>query len=369
MRIVVSGGGTGGHIFPALAVCEGLRRKKPDCELLYIGSASGMETEIVPKAGIAFQGVTARKLRKLVSISTIGVALSLVRGYQEARQYLRAFKTEAIVGTGGYVAAAAALAGKSLGIPTVILAPDAIPGRTNRMLARFARRICVVFDETADCFPAAKTVVTGVPLRSGVVAPPEIDRIGALGRFAPLAPDRFTVLVIGGSQGARAVNEIVVEALPALLNAGMQVLHQTGPKNLPDVLAAAKALGLGKDTPYYPVAFLDETEVPLAYRAADAIVCRGGISTLCEVTANALPALIVPLPTAYADHQTANAKALARAGAALCYPEFDLHPDGLVAELTQLRDTPGRMEEMARASRAVSKPDAADRVADIVLNL
>jgi UDP-N-acetylglucosamine--N-acetylmuramyl-(pentapeptide) pyrophosphoryl-undecaprenol N-acetylglucosamine transferase len=343
-------------------------RAEPDCELLYIGSSDGMEREIVPRAGVSFQGVTARKLRKLVSLSTIGVAASLFQGYREARRYLRAFKADAVVGTGGYVAATATLAGASLGIPTMILAPDAVPGRTNRVLARFARRICVVFDETVSRFPAGKTVVTGLPLRAVAVAPPEVDRAQARRQFDALALDRFTVLVIGGSQGARAVNGIVVEALPELLGAGMQVLHQTGAANLADVRRNAAGLGLPADAAYCPVGFLEGEQVPLAYRAADVIVCRGGISTLSEVMANALPAIVVPLPTAYADHQTANAVALARGGAALCYPELDLHAVGLVKELTELRDAPGRLKQMAEAARVMSKPAAADTVARLVLN-
>src|SRR5579872_1498338 len=260
MRIVVSGGGTGGHIYPALATCEGLKRKLPDCDLLYIGSDAGMEMEIVPRAGVPFQGVPARKLRKLLSPATAGVALSLFKGFREARRYIRAFQADAVVGTGGYVAAAAALAGVSLKMPTVILAPDSIPGRTNRMLARFAQRICVVFDETVSRFPAGKTVVTGLPLRAGVVAPPDIDKRVARSRFAPLQPDWFTVLVIGGSQGARAVNDRIVAALPALLAAGIQVLHQAGPNNIAAVTAAVENLGLVPDAPYFAAGFLDDTQ-------------------------------------------------------------------------------------------------------------
>ena len=369
MRIVVSGGGTGGHIFPALAVCEALKLKQPDCELLYIGSLSGMETEIVPKTGIPYHGVTARKLRKLVSFSTVGVSISLLRGFRESRRCLRAFRPHAVIGTGGYVAGAAALAGASLRIPTIVLAPDSVPGRTNLMLARFARHICVVFEETVARFPAGKTVVTGLPLRSGMVAPAGLDPDTARRGFEGLAPGRFTVLVSGGSQGARALNEIVVEALPELVRSGMQVLHQTGPNNIAEVRGKVRALGLPAGAGYCSVAFLNEDQVPLAYRAADVILCRGGISTLSELMANGLPAVIVPLPTAYADHQTRNAQALAKAGAALCYPQFDLHAEGLVRELVQLKEMPGSLHLMAAASRAMGRPNAAETVAALILSL
>jgi UDP-N-acetylglucosamine--N-acetylmuramyl-(pentapeptide) pyrophosphoryl-undecaprenol N-acetylglucosamine transferase len=369
MRIVVSGGGTGGHIFPALAVCEGLRRRQPDCELLYIGSITGMEGEIVPKTGIPYQAVTARKLRKLVSVSTLGVGLSLIKGFQEARTYLRAFKADVVVGTGGYVAGAAVLAGASLKIPTVILAPDSIPGRTNLMLARFARRICVVFEESVARFPAGKTVITGLPLREGVIAPPDVDRAQARCAFDGLTPDRFTILVIGGSQGSRNLNQIVVKALPEMLAAGMQVLHQTGPNNFDDVCSQVRALGLPESAPHCPVAFLNEQQVPLAYRAADVMICRGGISTLSEVMANSLPAIIVPLPTAYADHQTANARAMERQEAAICRPERELSAERLVQELAGLQSNQARLAEMARAARRMSQPDATGTIADLILGL
>ncbi len=369
MRIVVSGGGTGGHIFPALALVESLQRCQPGEDLLYIGGESGMETEIVPKRGVPFQAVTARKLRKVLSPSTLGVLWSLFKGYREARRYLRAFKAEAVVGTGGYVAAAAVLAGVRLGLPALILAPDLVPGRTNRLLARSARRVCVVFPESVANFGAAKTVVTGLPLRAGIVASEEVTPERARCHFPGLAPDRFTVLVVGGSQGARAVNGLVVEAARTLLDAGAQVLHQTGDKNIEAVRAAAQTRNLTEAEGYCPVAFLEEAEMPLALRAADVIVCRGGISTLSEVMANGLPALIVPLPTAYADHQTANARALEAAGGALHRPEKDLSASNLAADLLRLRDDPERRKRMAAASRALGRPHAAEDVAQLVLQM
>jgi UDP-N-acetylglucosamine--N-acetylmuramyl-(pentapeptide) pyrophosphoryl-undecaprenol N-acetylglucosamine transferase len=367
MRVVVTGGGSGGHIFPALAVAESLDRFDPGGERLYIGGASGMETEIVPRRGVPFQAVTARKLRRVLSPSTLGVLFSLCQGYRQAKASLRNFKAEAVVGTGGYVAAAAVLAGVRLGLPTLILAPDLVPGRTNRLLARFAKRICVVFPDTVAQFPPGKTVVTGLPLRKGIVAPAEITPAQARRSFPGLAPDRFTVVVIGGSQGARAVNSVVLEAAPQLLECGIQVLHQTGAKHIAEVCALAQALNLPENAGYCPLAFLEEEQVSLALRAADLFVCRGGISTLSEALVNGVPSLIVPLPTSYADHQTANAKALESAGAALHRPEKDLTASNLIADILNLRDDPARLRRMSDACRSLSRPDAADEVADIVL--
>jgi UDP-N-acetylglucosamine--N-acetylmuramyl-(pentapeptide) pyrophosphoryl-undecaprenol N-acetylglucosamine transferase len=369
MRVVVSGGGTGGHIFPALAVVEALERADPTGERLYIGGSTGMETEIVPQAGVPFQAVTAKKLRKLVSPGTVGVAWSLFKGYREARTYLRAFRAEAVVGTGGYVAGAAMLAGVTLGLPTLILAPDLIPGRTNRLLARFAKKVCVVFPETVPVFGETKCVVTGLPLRSSIVLPPEVTPQEARCRFTGLRPEAFTVLVAGGSQGARAVNNVVLGAVPALLAAGVQVLHQTGPKNFEEVTARANAQGLTPEKGYLPLAFFDAAQMPAALRAADLFVCRGGISTLSEAMANGLPAMVIPLPSAYADHQTANAKALEAAGAGLHRAEAGLTAAQLSEEILGLRADPARLAAMSQATRTLGKPEAADTVAKLILSL
>ncbi len=369
MRVVVSGGGSGGHIFPALAVADSLKRLRPEVELLFIGGVSGMETRIVPEHGIPFQAVTARKLRKLLSPSTLLVALAMLKGYREAKTYLRAFRAEAVVGTGGYVAAAAVLAGARMGIPTVLVAPDVLPGRTNMLLARSARRICVGFEQTIARFPDHKTVVTGMPLRAGITTPPEVTQHEARCRFEGLSSDRFTVLVVGGSQGAQALNEIALAATPSLLEAGVQLLHQTGTKNFDAVRAQAAKQGLLAREGYCPVGFLEEEQVALARRAADVIVCRGGISTLSENLVNGLPAIIVPLPTAYADHQTVNARALVAGGAALLRPQAELTAAHLVQDVLELRDDPIRRQQMAQASLALGQPNAADLVAEEVIKL
>ncbi len=369
MRVVVSGGGSGGHIFPAVAVAQSVVKLQPDAEVLYIGGASGMECQVVPARGVRFQAVTAKKLRKVLSPSTIGVMLSLWKGYREARGHLRTFGAEAVVGTGGYVAAGAVLAGAKLGLPTVIVAPDVVPGRTNKMLARYASRICIAFEATRASFPAAKTVLTGLPLREGVVAPLDVTPEQARTAFDHLNPDAFTVVVIGGSQGARAVNTIVLEAAPQLLKAGVQILHQTGAKNLEQVREAAQAKQIWGRQGYLATAFLDEAQVPLALRAADVLVCRGGISTLSEAMVNGLPAIVVPLPTAYADHQTFNALVLETAGAGLLRAENQLSASNLIADLLALRDDAARRDKMRGAMLQLARPQAADLVAQEVFRL
>lgn len=365
LKVVVTGGGTGGHIYPALAVAEAVRRMHPDAEVRYIGGKSGMETEIVPATGLPFHAVTSRKLRKVVSPSTVGVLFALLRGYREAAGYLREFAPDAVVSTGGYVAAATALAAARQGIPTLLQSQDVVPGRTNLWLSRWATRLCIWFAESAEMYAArgygAKVVQTGVPIRRGVVS--ETAPKAARQAFG-LHEDRYTVLVLGGSQGAQRLNEIVLETAP-LLAGRVQWLHQTGVRNLAAVQEAAAARNLTAPE-YVPQAFFDAAQVPLAYRAADVTVCRCGVSTLAEITANGLTGLLVPLPTAYADHQTANARAMVRAGAGIHLPQAELTAEMLRQQIESLRTDPAQQHRLAEASRAFGRPDAADRVAALI---
>ncbi len=364
MRLVVSGGGTGGHIFPAIAIAEEFRKRYPTSEVLFIGSRDGMEASIVPSTAIPFQGVTARKLRKVLSADTALVALSLGRGCLEARRYIKAFRADIILGTGGYVAAAAVIAGASMGIKTAILAPDMVPGRTNLLLARFVDRICVTFEESVSFFPAAKTVVTGMPLRSGVSLPITVTAEEARGRLPGLKPDRFTLLVLGGSQGARAINQVVGDAAEDLITSGVQILHQTGTRNYEEIRGAyAQLIEAGG---YFPIPFLNGDEMAAALRSADLVLCRGGISTLTEVMQNRLPAIVVPLPTAYADHQTHNAHALETRGACILKRQGDLNAEVLSREVAALRADQTRLSALANAAGESARPNAAHDVCNIL---
>jgi UDP-N-acetylglucosamine--N-acetylmuramyl-(pentapeptide) pyrophosphoryl-undecaprenol N-acetylglucosamine transferase len=268
------------------------------------------------------------------------------------------------------VAAATVAAAAKLGVPTIILEINLVPGRANLRLAGSAEKICVSFEETMNRFPAGRCVLTGLPLRDGIVAPAELTRQMAREAFEGLFPDRFTALIIGGSQGARAVNELVVSAAALLIRQDIQILHQVGPKNAEEALHAAETAGLLHAGSGYVIRpFIDSTEMPAALRCADVIVCRGGISTISEATANGLPSIIVPLPTAYADHQTANARAVEKLGAAMCRPESALTGNLLAEEIVALQMNPERLAAMSNASLKIGRPNAADEVARLALGL
>ncbi len=368
MRVVLSGGGTGGHIMPALAVAESLQARLPNpgsLDLLYIGATTGIETRIVPPLGIPFQQVTTEKLRKTFSLSTVRVAFSLLKGYREAQTYLKAFRPDVCIGTGGYVAAATVFAAHRLSIPTFIHEGNVIPGRTNLWLSRIADRIGVTFAETAG-FPPHKVTVTGFPIRRSIRLPESVTSAHARASFPRLAPDVLTLFVTGGSQGSKAINRTLMEAVPELLAQKVQVIHHTGLKNFADIEAEAHRRDLSEG--YLPLAFLDGTQMAQAYRAADALLCRGGISTLAESLAERLPLLIVPLPTAYADHQTHNARALEKGGAAKLLPESSLTSASLFAEVLALRNSEAR-HAMREACSHLLRPDAADTIAELVLTL
>lgn len=357
MRVVVTGGGSGGHIYPALAVADALRRQDASTEIAYVGGTAGMEARIVPDTGLRFEGVTTRKLTKLVSPNTFAVLLALLKGYREAKSFLTAWRPDVAVGTGGYVAAATILAASRQGIPTIILSPDAIAGRTNRWLSRWAKRICLWLG-SEDEFSAGKIIRTGLPIRPEVIGTAE----PAVARRALGLEDTFTVLVVGGSQGAQRVNELVVEAA-GLLPANVQVLHQTGERNYEDVVRLKRS---DSGARHILKPYLGANELPLAYPAADLLICRSGVGMLAEGTANGLPLLMIPLPTAYADHQTQNARAIERGGGGILLAQPTLTGKMLAAEILNFRDNEGRRTDIATASRTLGKPEAADTVARLI---
>ncbi|MEP6753912.1 MAG: undecaprenyldiphospho-muramoylpentapeptide beta-N-acetylglucosaminyltransferase [Chthonomonadales bacterium] len=364
MKILLSGGGTGGHIYPAIALAQEARRLFSDVEILYMGGRERMESQIVPEAGIPFVGVTVKSLKKVVSVGAIGTAWSLFRGFLEARAELKKWRPDVAIGTGGYVAGASMMAAVSLRIPSIILAPDAAPGRTNRLVGKFAKQICLWLGDVDGSFPQGKTVRTGLPvrpeIRSGLSQSECRLKLG-------LEADRFTVLVIGGSQGAQRLNEIVIEALTELGD-DVQVLHQTGPKNFEDVQSQVGKVGELKVS-HVPMGYMDADQTPMAYRAADIIVCRSGVSTLAEATVNELPLLMVPLPTAYADHQTLNAKSIENSGAGIYLNQKTLTGQGLAEHIVSLKSNLAQYESMKAASLSVGRPEAARDILQIAMGL
>ncbi len=366
MKIILTGGGTGGHIFPAIAIAQAFKDSESDHEILYAGSRDGMESKIAPDAGLTFQGVTARKLRKVISLDTVQVILSLFKGYGDAKGILKQFRPDVVVGTGGYVAASVVLAAANSRIPTIIVEENAIPGRTNLWLSQWATRICVGFEKVQKEFPDHKTLMTGVPIRNDILS--DATKLEAR-KSLELDADRFTILTLGGSQGAQKLNEVVAEMASAT-QLPIQILHQVGDKNIDDFKTHwGKSIRANSTVRHRAIPFLSKTQIPLAYRSSDLVICRCGASTLAEITACGLPCLMVPLPTAYADHQTANASAVAKAGGGVLLPQINLTAKLLDQQIKSFYDDKDKLFEMANASKKIGHPDAAKIIAELALEL
>lgn len=361
MKIVLTGGGTGGHAYPAICIAEALKAESPDCELLFIGSRNGFEARLADRAGIPFVGITSRQLKKLLSPGTILTAASLGKGFMEAVSALRRFGPDLVIGTGGYASAAVVMAQTLRRGNTLIHEQNVIPGRTNLALSRFASRVCVTFEDSAKYFPARKTIVTGLPIRSELLSlPDKKEARKALG----LDEERFTLLVIGGSQGARRLNEVIAEAVRDLQKMDVQVVHQAGERNYEEADARRKEIGW-KHYHVHPY-FEDMRQV---YTSTDLVLSRCGASTISEITAVGLPAILVPYPYAYADHQRFNAEFVSRNGGGILVGDSEIDAELLINIIKRLADSPEELRRMSEASRKLGKPQAARDIARLALEV
>jgi len=362
-RLVVSGGGTGGHVYPALAVLEVFLRAKPAdsplptlrrADLLWVGSQGGMEEELVTRVGLDFVGLAAGGLRGVAPTTAARHAAQIARGVGRARGILSRFQPSAVLVTGGYASVSVALAARSRGIPVLIYLPDIVPGQAIRFLGRFAARIAVTSEESYRFFPRHKAVVTGYPVRPEIFTLTEEQARQALG----LDADASTLLVFGGSRGARSINKALVAGLRDLLPV-CQVLHVSGRLDADWVAGVAKSLPQELRARYHHYAYLDD--MPSALVAADLAVARAGAATLGEFPAAQLPAIMVPYPYS-GQHQEPNANYMATHGAAVVLPDAALQQE-LVSTVLDLLTDEETLAAMRESSRALARPDAAEAIA------
>jgi len=343
--VVIAGGGTGGHLYPGLAVAEALAAHGRRVE--FVGTAMGIEARVVPAAGFSIHLLSGRQLRGGgVGRAALGVA-SLARGVGSALAVLGRLRPGLVVGVGGYASVATVLAARMRRIPTLLLEQNVIPGAANRLLGRLGPRVCVGFEETVARFGAGQAVHTGNPIRTRIIETPRMRR------------DRLGLLVVGGSGGAHHVNVTMVEAAGFILELlrDVDVFHQTGPADAPGMRATYAQLGL----PARVEPFIDD--MGAAYAAADVVVSRAGAMTCAELTALGLASILVPYPFAADDHQRANAEVLVRAGAAEMIPDRELSPERLGDAIAGLVGDAARRTKMAANARALGRPEAAARVA------
>lgn len=347
MKVILAGGGTGGHVIPALAIAEELRRRGH--QAAFVGTARGIETRLVPQAGFPLHLVKVGALNRVGLATRLRTMVDLPLSIFAAMRILREFGTEAVVGVGGYAAGPATFAAVLMGIPVVLFEPNVVPGFANRMVARFARIAAVHFAQTGRWFRCFE--VTGVPVRPAFFALPA------------RRSSRPMLLLFGGSQGARALNRTLRETAATLLRniPGLSIVHQTGVREFEEVRDFYAANQIAVET----IAFIDE--MPQRVADADLIVCRSGASTVAEIAAAGKAALFVPFPGAADDHQLRNAELLAADGAALLIPESELTPERFVREVTTLLGNAARLEAMSAKSRALAHPDAAAHIVEMVL--
>jgi UDP-N-acetylglucosamine--N-acetylmuramyl-(pentapeptide) pyrophosphoryl-undecaprenol N-acetylglucosamine transferase len=355
LRILIAGGGTGGHIIPALAVARELQARY-GAEVLFIGTARGLESKLVPNAGFPLRLIQVGPLKNVSLATRIRTLFELPSSYFECRRLIEEYKPAAVLGVGGYASGPAMAAAIRLKVPSMILEPNAMPGLANRLVGKHVQAAALNFASAARWFRSSE--VTGIPVRPEFFAlqPPS----------AAAAPH---LLVFGGSQGARIFNLHLPAIVSALLDAvpGLTVLHQSGARNYDSTLVAYEGSG-GDPVRWQVRAFLDD--MPARIGQAHLVLSRSGASTVAELTAAGKPAVLVPFAAAADHHQRRNAEAMQNAGAAVMFEEKDLDTPGLLlSTLTSLLKDPGRLAAMAQAARAQSHPGAAERIADRLMEL
>jgi UDP-N-acetylglucosamine--N-acetylmuramyl-(pentapeptide) pyrophosphoryl-undecaprenol N-acetylglucosamine transferase len=342
VTVVLAGGGTGGHVFPALALAAAIHAASPRVSVRFVGTARGLETRVVRAAGWPLDLVASRPLLGRGPREQVGALLALARGTAQSLALLRRMRADLVIGVGGYASVPAVLAAALLRIPTALVNVDARPGLANRLLGRFARAVFVQFEETRRHFPAGRCLATGVPIR-GV---PEAK---------PGDPAQLRLLVFGGSQGARVLNRAIAGALDQLgARDGFRITHQTGASEFEEVRAAYARAGVAAEV----APFFDDLPERLAN--ADLVVARAGGVTCAEICLAGVPSVLVPLPIA-SNHQMANARALEATGACVVVPDAEA-PARLAAEIRRLARDPAERRRMAEAAARRGRRDAAERI-------
>jgi UDP-N-acetylglucosamine--N-acetylmuramyl-(pentapeptide) pyrophosphoryl-undecaprenol N-acetylglucosamine transferase len=356
--VVIAGGGTGGHLYPGIAVARELLVHHPDAQITFAGTAAGIEARVLPREGFALDTIRSAGLKgKSLRDRARGAAL-VPLGLVDAMRIIRARRPDLVIGVGGYSSGPVVLAAVLRGVPTMVLEQNAVPGLTNRLLGPLVGSAAVTFDSARRYF-GAKAFVSGNPVRPEFLQAVEPPRESG-------ADDQATgvgILVFGGSQGAHAINLAMVEAAPQLAARGdrLRLAHQTGERDVEMVRAAYRQAGLSAEVEPF---FFD---MGRRLRQADLIVCRAGATTIAEITAAGKAAILIPLPTATDDHQRRNAEALAAACAGEVLLQADAAGGGLARRMTALVDDPARRARMAKAARSLARPDAAALIVDRAL--
>lgn len=366
MRVIVTGGGTGGHIYPALAIAQGIMAQNAEHKILYVGTRESMEARLVPNHGFDFAGVSGQGLPRKLSPDMIKVAGKSVKALWETKEILKNFHPDLIVGTGGYVSGPVVLTGAIFGIPTLLHEQNALPGITNRILSHLVRRVLLTFPESEEYFGVKKKLkVVGLPVR------PEIGRVsreeGA--KHFGLKSGRLTLLVTGGSRGARTLNQAMLTVLKGLeRRPEIQVIWATGQATHTETMTALRRQGLDPDFPSWRILeYL--ADMPEAYACADLCVGRAGAASLAELAIAGKPGILIPYPFAAENHQEYNAQAVVKAGAARMILDKELTGERLQEQINVLLINRAELAKMSTAAFSLAKPQALNDIVKICLDV
>lgn len=355
-RFIISGGGTGGHIFPAIAIADELKRRLPDAEILFVGAKDRMEMQKVPQAGYPIEGLWISGLQRKLSWQNLLFPLKFISSLLKSRSIIKRFKPDAVIGTGGFASGAVVKVAGQMGIPTFIQEQNSYAGITNKMLAKNAHKICVAYDAMEQFFPKEKIVKTGNPIRDGLLNIGEYRSEGL--SYFHLDSQRKTLLVLGGSLGAHRINQLIEQQLPLFEQLGVQVLWQCGKLYYEEYKKY-------NSEQIRILAFIDRME--LAYAAADVIISRAGASSVSELCVVGKPVIFIPSPNVAEDHQTKNARAIADKQAAILLRESELN-EQFANTFSKLIDNEAQQEALSAHIKALAQPNATKDIVNLILN-
>ena len=354
MNIVVSGGGTGGHIYPALALIREIKKENNDAKFLYIGTETGLESKLVKMENIPFKSIHITGFKRKISLKNMKTIMRFIKGVGESKKMLKEFGADVVIGTGGYVCGPVVYAAAKLGIPTIIHEQNSVPGLTNKFLSRYVDRIAVCFEDARSYFPDQKVVLTGNPRASEV-----LNQDGIKGRLSVgLSLTEPVVLIVGGSRGARPINDAVLQSLSQLGEKPYQVLYVTGDVHFDKVKKEVEKMGNPKNVVIKPFVH----NMPEVLAGTDLTVARAGATTLAELTSLGIPSILIPSPYVTNNHQEKNARALSDHHAAKLLLESDLNGQKLVSEIDRILMNEQTLADMKTAAKRLGIPDAAGRL-------
>lgn len=355
-RFIISGGGTGGHIFPAIAIADELKRRLPDAEILFVGAKDRMEMQKVPQAGYPIEGLWISGLQRKLSWQNLLFPLKFISSLLKSRSIIKRFKPDAVIGTGGFASGAVVKVAGQMGIPTFIQEQNSYAGITNKMLAKNAHKICVAYDAMEQFFPKKKIVKTGNPIRDGLLNIAQYRSEGL--SYFHLDSQQKTLLVLGGSLGARRINQLIEQQLPLFEQLGVQVLWQCGKLYYEEYKKY-------NSEQVRVLAFIDRME--LAYAAADVIISRAGASSVSELCVVGKPVIFIPSPNVAEDHQTKNARAIADKQAAILLRESELN-EQFANTFSKLIANEAQQEALSAHIKALAQPNATKDIVNLILN-